>query len=125
MKRKSRQGFTLVEIMIVISVVAILAALAIPNFIGYRKTAHAQACKRNMHEIKTALQVYMMNHGGKYTTDLSKLVAAGGTGLVKKELSCPAGGSYTISYDTSKQMFDITCSEEDETDHNVKEEGGK
>jgi len=121
MKRVFQKGFTLVEIMIVIAVIAVLAAIAIPNFIGYRKTAHAKACMQNMHEIKTALQIYQMNHGGLYTTDLSKLLASGGTGLLKKELSCPAGGIYTISYDTSKQMFKIDCSEEDEEEHDVKD----
>ena len=52
--KKMKMGFTLVEIMIVVAIIAILAAVAIPNFIKYRRSSQATACVSNLKQIQTA-----------------------------------------------------------------------
>ena len=58
MKRIGRTGFTLVEIMIVVAIIALLAAIAIPNVIRGRATANESAAVGNMRALVNALEMY-------------------------------------------------------------------
>ena len=63
-----RKGFTLVEIMIVVAIIGLLAAIAIPNFIKARQTAEKQACIANLKLIQGATLVWALD-GNKAGTD--------------------------------------------------------
>ena len=58
MKRQSEQGFTLVEIMIVVAIIALLAAIAIPNVLRGRTTANESAAIGNMRAVLSSLEMF-------------------------------------------------------------------
>lgn len=58
MRRRKEQGFTLIELMIVVAIVGILAAIAIPNFVGMQKRAKTTEAKSNLGEIWTLQEAY-------------------------------------------------------------------
>lgn len=106
MKRLNRKGFTLVEIMIVVAIIGLLAAIAIPNFLAARTTAQANACQSNMRTLQGALEMALIN--GDITTGNSLLAAALTTAVtpyMRKAAVCPTAGAYTT---TAAGL--ITCS---------------
>jgi prepilin-type N-terminal cleavage/methylation domain-containing protein len=93
--KKARRAFTLVEIMIVVLIIGILLAIAIPNFIRARETSRAKSCQANLQQIDSAKEQWAMDNK-KTTTD-----TPGSTDLattyIKTYPSCPSGGTYTIA----------------------------
>ena len=83
--KKMKKGFTLVEIMIVVAIIAILAAVAIPNFIRYRKTAQMNACISNLKQIQAACEQCKL--AGKEVTDANVI---GNDKYIKVKPKCPA-----------------------------------
>ncbi len=59
---KNRGGFTLVEIMIVVAIIALLAAIAIPNFLRSRKRSQASRCLEDLRIIDSAIDQYAIEH---------------------------------------------------------------
>ncbi len=56
--RENERGFTLIELMIVVAIIAILAGILIPNFVNARSQAQSAACESNLRAIATALELY-------------------------------------------------------------------
>lgn len=99
----SRKGFTLIELMIVIAIIAILAAILVPNFIRARAQGQLTACKSNLKNIGTALEMYATDNGGRYPLSLQKLSEVSSLGntatqaYLKQIPLCPSAGQNTYS----------------------------
>src|SRR5215469_5384918 len=99
MARKCSGGFTLVEIMIVIAIVGLLCAIAIPNFMRARASSQASACINNLRQIDTAVQQVAVEKGKHigdtlvYPDDITPYIKLNSMSSIPP---CPAGGIYSL-----------------------------
>lgn len=94
------RGFTLIELMIVIAIIAILAAILIPNFLHARAESQTAACEGNEKSIATAMEEYAVDHNGTYPT-IPTLI----TPYLDFSFVDPSGGGYTITLPTGTSNF--------------------
>src|SRR5205814_1270429 len=88
-----KQGFTLVEIMIVVAIIGLLAAIAIPNFVKARTTAQKNACIANLKQIDGAIQQWALEQK-KVSTDTVDETSVATYLKAGAMPTCPAGGTY-------------------------------
>lgn len=85
-----KHGFTLIELLIVVAIIAILAAIAVPNFLEAQTRAKVSRTRSDMRTIATALESYFVDNN-KYPTDRPPRTPVGGSGTetIGNELTSP------------------------------------
>jgi prepilin-type N-terminal cleavage/methylation domain-containing protein len=117
---RNERGFTLIELMIVVVIIGILAAIAIPNFIRMQDRAKEASVKANMHTVQLAVEDYAVMNDGNYAahanihTTLATMLPSsfknpftGGTGSAALTSGSTANSQGVVYYDHA--AYGATC----------------
>ena len=121
MLRTSRNAFTMMEMIITVSIIAILLAIAIPNMMGYRRGAEKEGCQDQMRSILSAIEEARLERDYDVLNTLRtdgtiNVLVTGTSGANNKNkylpelFGCPSGGgAYSVSYDSDSDTWTVTC----------------
>jgi len=111
-RKREQRGFTLIELMIVIVILGILAAMGLANYVRMKQNARRASCFSNQHHVCEQAILYTMdnNQGGAVTLNVTALEPAY---LVQEVGECPESGNndyddYTINLN-SYRIVSIVC----------------
>ena len=129
-KLMSKKGFTLVELMIVIVIMGILVAVAVPVYGAVTKNAEKKTCISNMRDMKSSASTFQMQGG----TDGAQIVVATDASSELQDdanylkmfdggtlPTCPSEGTYTVKIVNTDGVysFPVTCTKADELGHKL------
>lgn len=112
----AKRGFTLIEVMIVVTIMGIVVAIAVPAWWRQRERAQQRTCQENLQKIDGAKEQWALENiqPGSASVALSLLVDTSGKGYLKYRVECPSEGTYALGTVSAQS----TCSRVIPFDHN-------
>ncbi|WCK53351.1 type II secretion system protein [Aneurinibacillus sp. Ricciae_BoGa-3] len=107
---KREKGFTLIEMLIVIAIIGIFLALALPDYKGTVAKAQDRGCKVNQRLISTALESYYIDNGNQYPDETTALTTLVERHYLQSIPKCPSNGTYTVKKSTDGSTMEVSCS---------------
>jgi len=110
---KKSKGFTLIEIMIVLAIIGLIIAIAVPAWIRAREVARARGCAENLSKIDGAVEQYALDYqlsNGDTTIEDDWTAIVGPDRYIKRTPECPADGVYSfgvVGEEPTCSYFDI------------------
>ncbi|MHB9003714.1 MAG: competence type IV pilus major pilin ComGC [Coriobacteriia bacterium] len=114
MKFRKDEGFTLVELMVVVLIIGILIAVAVPVFNSARANAQKRTCQASQRTLEGAYQTWYADDPANSTTAASFTTYANATAVlvpnfVKAAPTCPGSGTYTAAFTSNGLSMNIVC----------------
>ena len=109
-----KKGFTLIEMMIVVAIIAVLVSIALPNMLGARKTANEKAALAEVRTLGTSLETYYVREN-KYASNLTEVVdnnllPARYSGVTQSDTVDLGSKGYNLTFDTlTEDNYQVTA----------------
>jgi len=110
--RRNEQGFTLIELMVVVIIIGILVAIAVPLYGGVQARARDNACAANVRTLNGAMSMYYAENDS-FPDEVEELETAG---FIQESPECPNEGTYSIGPEGGEGEYVVSCDCFDEED---------
>lgn len=104
--RKKNAGFTLVEVLITVAIVAVMLAVGLPLYGRYISNAHSAACAHNRAALQSSVTVAQLDNRNLTAAELTDIIVEDGA---NSTAVCPDGGTYSVVEDENGNMT-VVCS---------------